>query len=186
MMLAGEVEAAKAMIAKNTELIRRSGAKTLVTSCPICFRIFRQNYNLKGIEILHHSQYIDRLIQDGKITVKYSPVRSVYHDPCDLGRGSGVYDEPRRLINAISILDDARDSRKDSLCCGASLADTVLGERQRRDIAHDAFSRLTEKRPDVLYTACPLCKKTFVGVSEGFPVEDIAQAVARNIIPNGK
>lgn len=184
MMLAGEVEAAKAMIAKNTELIRRSGAKTLVTSCPICFRIFRQNYNLKGIEVLHHSQYIDRLIQDGKITVKYSPVRSVYHDPCDLGRGSGVYDEPRRLINAISILDDARDSRKDSLCCGASLADTVLGERQRRDIAQDAFSRLTEKRPDVLYTACPLCKKTFVGVSGGFPVEDIAQAVARNMIPS--
>lgn len=60
------------MIAKNTELIRRSGAKTLVTSCPICYRVFRQQYDLKGIEVLHHSQYIDRLIQDGRITVKYS------------------------------------------------------------------------------------------------------------------
>ena len=182
MMLAGQEKAAAAMIAKNTELIRRSGAKTLVTSCPICYRVFRQQYDLKGIEVLHHSQYIDRLIQDGRITVKYSPVRASYHDPCDLGRGCGVYREPRRVIGAICELDQAHDSGKDSLCCGASLADTVLNERQRRDIAQDAFARLTENGQEVLITACPLCKKTFAGVSGGFPVEDIAQAVARNIV----
>ena len=182
MMLAGQVEAAKAMMAKNTELIRRSGAKTLVTSCPICYRIFRQHYNLKGIEVLHHTQYIDRLIQDGRITVRYTPIRASYHDPCDLGRGCGVYQAPRRVINAICDLDEAAESGKSSLCCGASLADTVLGERQRRDIAQDAFTRLTEKGQDVLYTACPLCKKTFTGVSDGRPVEDIAQAVARSLV----
>lgn len=182
MMLAGQVEAAKAMMAKNTELIRRSGAKTLVTSCPICYRIFRQHYNLKGIEVLHHTQYIDRLIQDGRITVRYTPIRASYHDPCDLGRGCGVYQAPRRVINAICDLDEAAESGKWSLCCGASLADTVLGERQRRDIAQDAFTRLTEKGQYVLYTACPLCKKTFTGVSDGRPVEDIAQAVARSLV----
>ena len=144
--------------------------------------MFRQQYDLKGIEVLHHSQYIDRLIQDGRITVKYSPVRASYHDPCDLGRGCGVYREPRRVIGAICELDQAHDSGKDSLCCGASLADTVLNERQRRDIAQDAFARLTENGQEVLITACPLCKKTFAGVSGGFPVEDIAQAVARNIV----
>ena len=185
MMLAGQVEAAKAMMAKNTELIRRSGAKTLVTSCPICYRIFRQHYNLKGIEVLHHTQYIDRLIQDGRITVRYTPIRASYHDPCDLGRGCGVYQAPRRVINAICDLDEAAESGKSSLCCGASLADTVLGERQRRDIAQDAFTRLTEKGQDVLYTACPLCKKTFTGVSDGRPVEDIAQAVARSLVSAG-
>ena len=89
------------------------------------------------------------------------------------------------MINAICDLDEAAESGKSSLCCGASLADTVLGERQRRDIAQDAFTRLTEKGQDVLYTACPLCKKTFTGVSDGRPVEDIAQAVARSLVSAG-
>ena len=181
MLLTGQVDAARAMIDKNKEIIKRSGAKTLVTSCPICFKVFNEQYGL-DIEILHHTQYIDRLISSGRIKVEHSDVNAVYHDPCDLGRGSKVYDAPRRVVSAVAELSDIKDSKRMSLCCGGSLANTVLNEKQRRDITLDAYGRLTAGRPDVLVTACPLCKKTFAGVSAGkVPVEDIAQTVVRNM-----
>lgn len=181
MLLTGQVDAARAMIDKNKEIIKRSGAKTLVTSCPICFKVFNEQYGL-DIEILHHTQYIDRLISSGRIKVEHSDVNAVYHDPCDLGRGSKVYDAPRRVVSAVAELSDIKDSKRMSLCCGGSLANTVLNEKQRRDITLDAYGRLTAGGPDVLVTACPLCKKTFAGVSAGkVPVEDIAQTVVRNM-----
>ena len=63
MLLSGKTAEAKAMIAKNTELIKKSGAKKLVLSCPICYKVFKDEYNLEGIEIQHHTQYIDELIK---------------------------------------------------------------------------------------------------------------------------
>ncbi|MBO5956772.1 MAG: 4Fe-4S dicluster domain-containing protein, partial [Bacteroidales bacterium] len=62
MMLTGKVKEAKALIEKNTELIKNSGAKRLVLSCPICYKVFKEEYQLEGIEILHHTQYINKLI----------------------------------------------------------------------------------------------------------------------------
>ena len=185
MLLSGQVDAARAMIMKNTEIIRRSGAKTLVTSCPICYKVFNEQYSLEDIKVLHHSQYIDSLISEGKISIGKTSLRAVYHDPCDLGRGSKVYKEPRRVVSAVATLDSLPgdiDAKK-ALCCGGSLANTVLSERNRRAVTLDAYSRLTVSQPDVLATACPLCKKTFVGVSDGgAKVMDIAQLVADNII----
>ncbi|MDD4820107.1 MAG: (Fe-S)-binding protein, partial [Flavobacteriales bacterium] len=185
MLLSGQTDSARAMMLKNTEIIRRSGAKTLVTSCPICYKVFNEQYSLEGVTVLHHSQYIDSLLQKGKIKVAPTSLHAVYHDPCDLGRGSKVYKEPRRVVSAIATLDSIPQDidAKKALCCGGSLANTVLSEKNRRAVTLDAYSRLTVSQPDVLATACPLCKKTFAGVSAGgAQVMDIAQMVADNII----
>ena len=95
LILAGRNEQAQEMIRKNTELIRQSGATTLLLSCPICYKVFRENYDLKGIRIVHYTEYFDELMRLGRINIKNSGEKIVYHDPCELGRGCKVYKEPR-------------------------------------------------------------------------------------------
>ncbi len=110
--LAGETDSARKMMQYNTELFRKHGITTLVTSCPICLKVFREDYALDGIEVLHHSEYILRLMRAGRLQVKHGATRYTYHDPCELGRGSGIYDEPRAVIEAVGELLEPAQTRE--------------------------------------------------------------------------
>ncbi|MEG2759618.1 MAG: (Fe-S)-binding protein, partial [Rikenellaceae bacterium] len=118
LMLSGEIESARKLMDFNKALIAKSGITTLVTSCPICLKVFKEEYDLKGVEIIHHTQYIDRLISQGRIKVNPTNLKYTYHDPCELGRGSKIYDEPRRVISVVGELVEAASNRENSRCCG--------------------------------------------------------------------
>ncbi|MBO5854093.1 MAG: 4Fe-4S dicluster domain-containing protein, partial [Bacteroidales bacterium] len=161
MMLTGKVNEAKALIAKNTELIKKSGAKKLVLSCPICYRVFKEEYQLDGIEILHHTQYINELIESDKLNIDRSDKRYVYHDPCELGRAFGIYDEPRNIIDNIGLLTQGKSDRDMSVCCGGSIGSLTMSMEERDEITKNSIRDLTLNQPDEIVTACPLCLKTF-------------------------
>ena len=175
--LLGQEKTAAMMVEKNTDIILQSSAQMLVTPCPICFKIFNEEYSLP-IPVLHHSQYIEQLIDKGAIKVNYTGLSAVYHDPCDLGRNSGLYRSPRQVIRATANLMDTQFERQEGLCCGAGVGNAVMTIDQRRKIAQEALKNLTAQKPDILVTACPLCKKTFAGAGSQL-VEDIAQVVVR-------
>jgi Fe-S oxidoreductase len=179
MMLAGQEKEARELINFNSEIIWKSGARTLVTSCPICYKVFRESYYL-DVEVLHHSQYIKRLIEEGTLRMNYSRSKVVFHDPCELGRGSGVYDEPREVLAHIADLQTTGFDGSDSLCCGGSLGNIKLDQENRNKIASDVVRKLTAENPDILATACPLCKKTLSKVT-ATRVADIAEIVADEI-----
>jgi Fe-S oxidoreductase len=179
LMMAGLDREARELINFNSEIIWKSGAHTLVTSCPICYKVFNESYHL-GVEVLHHSQYIKRLINEGTLRLNYSHRKVVYHNPCELGRGSGIYDEPLEVLAHVADLQRTEYDGEDSLCCGGSLANLKLDSQKRAKIATDTASELTKCKPDILATACPLCKKTFSNVTET-KVADIAEIVAGEI-----
>lgn len=181
MMMAGRLDQARQMIAKNTEIIRKSGASTLLLTCPICYRIFKEHYRLDGIEIIHHTEYIDRLISQGKISVSGDENKYVFHDPCELGRGCGIYEEPRRVLACAGEVVEAAKNRKESICCGGSLGSLTLGFDKRKSMTENALDNLTAASPDVIVTACPLCRSTFYRYADR-PVEDIAETVDKKII----
>lgn len=181
LMLSGETDAARKMVAYNTDLFRRHEITTLVTSCPICLRVFRESYRLDGIEVLHHTEYIDRLIASGRISVRAGEHAYTYHDPCELGRGCGIYDEPRRIITAVGRLLEPKHSRRDALCCGASLANTVIDDEQQKRIAKRMTDELVATHCDTIVTACPLCNKA-ISRAQGLPAQDVAEIVVKNIV----
>ena len=184
LMLAGQDKEARELINFNSKLILKSGAQVLVTSCPICYKVFRESYYL-NIEVLHHSQFIKRLIDDGTLKLNFLRKRVVYHTPCDLGRGSGVYQEPRDVLRYVSQLQKTDVDDGNSLCCGGSLGNMKISYHQRHKIATDAAAALTKDHPDVLATSCPLCKKTLAAATET-KVADIAEIVAEAIyVPSG-
>ena len=180
MLLSGKTAEAQAMMAKNTELIKKSGAKRLVLSCPICYKVFKEEYHLEGIEILHHTQYIDELIKQGKLKVDKNDINYVYHDPCELGRAFGVYDEPREVIESIGHLRKAKSEKELSICCGGSLGSFNLTQQERDEITANSVNDLMFNHPDEIVTACPLCLKTFVRKSP-VAVKDIAEVVANQL-----
>ena len=176
MLMAGRKDPAKEMIRKNTNIIKSSGATTLLLSCPICLKVFKEEYELDGIEIIHHTEFMDRLIAEGRLHVESSEVRYAYHDPCELGRGCGVYEQPRRVVAAAGQLVEGAKSGKESICCGGSLGSLSLGFEQRKLMTENAINNLTAENPDAIVTACPLCKTTF-GRYADRPVVDIVEVI---------
>ncbi len=181
MLLSGKTAEAQAMMAKNTELIKQSGATKLVLSCPICYKVFKEEYHLEGIEILHHTQYVDALVKQGKLKVGKNDVNYVYHDPCELGRAFGVYDEPREVLENVGKLCKAKSERELSICCGGSLGSFNLTQKERDEITENSVADLMFNHPDEIVTACPLCLKTFARKSP-VAVKDIAEVVASQLL----
>lgn len=165
---------------KNTALLKESHAQYLVTSCPICYQSFKKEYDLP-VKVLHHTEYIALMIKKGKLKLNKSDVKVAYHDPCELGRGCGIYNEPREVLDAVSQQVPVEKQGKDSICCGYNLGNTVLSLEQQMKVRNSARRNLTKNNPDLIATACPLCKKAFQHASSD-KVKDIAEIVAENII----
>jgi len=179
LMLAGNDREARELINYNSEIIRKSGAKTLVTSCPICYNVFRDSYYLEA-EVMHHTEYLKHLIDDGNLRFNYSGRKVVYHDPCELGRIAGIYDAPREVLSWVADLHEIPEREEKGLCCGGSLGNLILNPSKKAAIASDAVKRLTRNNPEMIVTSCPLCKKTFSQVSH-VKVSDIAEVTADEI-----
>lgn len=180
-MIAGRTDQARQLIEKNTALIKASGCQTLLLSCPICYKVFRESYDLPGIRIVHHSEFFNELVNDGTLVLEKKDVCYAYHDPCELGRGCGVYQAPRQLIGRASLLMEAAHNHSESICCGGSLGSLTLSFEQREPITRRALEDLVSGRPDAIATACPLCQFTFSRYSDR-PVRDIAEIVNNSII----
>lgn len=180
LMLSGETDAARKMVAYNTDLLRKHNITTLVTSCPICLRTFKENYHLDGIEVLHHSEYIERLVTEGILHLKQTTEQYTYHDPCELGRGLGIYDAPRNVISAMGNLREAKHNREHALCCGSSLANTVINDVQQQTIAKRMTQELEDTGCDTIVTSCPLCNKAIARTTT-LPTKDISELVVHNI-----
>ena len=166
---------------KNTDMIVKSGSTMLVTSCPICYQSFKKEYNL-DIPIMHHTEYIDMLIKQGRIKVRHDDRKVSYHDPCELGRGCGIYDEPRNVLSAVTNLQKTKFQREKSVCCGFNLGNTKLSIEEQTAIRNASLRNLTSKPVDSIVTACPMCKKAFQHATNEYPVRDIAEVVAENLI----
>lgn len=180
LMTVGQNHAAQKLIIKNQKDILASGAHTLVLSCPICYKVFKEDYNLGNIRILHHSEYILELIKENKIPSRQTSIKAIYHDPCELGRGSGIYEQPREVLNNFVKLVDINCEKEKAFCCGGSLANIKIQMNERDDIRNKVLDKYAKYDNDLIVTACPLCKKTFTK-GKDIEVKDIAEIVALSL-----
>lgn len=177
--MSGAFKMAEELIVYNTERIKNSGAKVLLCSCPICYRVFKEDYKL-DIIIMHHSEYINLLIKANRLSLKdKTNLTAIYHDPCELGRAFKIYKEPRLIINKIVNLQKIKDEKKRSLCCGGSIGILDIANEERKKITELTVKTLTADNPDYIITSCPLCKKTFSNTTD-VKVLDITELINNN------
>lgn len=157
--MAGRYSEAQALVDHNQLIINTSKPVIMVTSCPICLKTFKEDYQVDA-KLMHHSEFIHLLIEKEKIKVEHTGMLLSYHDPCELGRGLSIYNPPRQVLHQLGNLQPLEQEAAFSLCCGGSLGNTCLSSRQKDALKDHALGVLLENNPDTLVTACPLCKKT--------------------------
>jgi len=158
------VETFKKLAQFNAQMIKESGAKKIVFSCPEGYRTFKldyPNYVDLGCEVLHISELlVEKIGQNG---VKFKEIKKnvTYQDPCRLGRHLGIYESPREIIKAIPgiKLTEMEHSGDESICCGTS-AWTNCGSYSKK-IREERLFEAKATGAEVLVTACPKCQIHF-------------------------
>jgi Fe-S oxidoreductase len=164
----GLMEEARETASKAVQAIRASGVKRLVTSCGGCYTAFTSFYperlgvEIPDVEVQHLSQFLGRT-EKKKLALR-EPLRVTYHDPCSLGRHSGVYDAPRELLRSIEGLDlvEMSPTRAETICCGGGGGMWSIDRKMAMEMASRKLEKST-MGPDVdaVVTSCPMCYNNF-------------------------
>ena len=190
---AGHKEAAARSMQHNIDRIKEMGAKSVVMTCPGCYRMWRDEYyNITGqrppFDVSHSTEFIVRLIEQGKIRLGELNERITYHDPCDLGRNSKIFDEPRHIINRIPGLSFAEleDNREYCSCCGSGGDLLASNQDLSLDIARRKVNEILDTGVQTMVTACPACVRaiTMAKTAEKAQLDvlDIAQLVWKAMV----
>jgi Fe-S oxidoreductase len=160
----------------------------MVTTSPHCYDVFKHHYPMNGREVLHYTQYLAQLIQDGKLQFTNKIERRVtYHDPCYLGKQNGVYDEPRAVLKALPGLKlvEMDRSREKSLCCeGGGGRVWVEDPNPEKKLAAWRIDEALGVGAEVIATACPFCMQMLedavrtAGAQDKIKVLDVAELAA--------
>lgn len=177
---------------QNIATMNNYGVKKIVTTCPHCFNIIKNEYPALGgtYEVVHHSTYLQELINTGKLKVEggvFKGKRITYHDSCYLGRANEIYEAPRSVIEALDAdLVEINKCRTTGLCCGAGGAQMFKeDEPGNKRINTERTEQLIEVYPDVIAVACPFCNTMITDGVKGenkqddIKVVDIAELVAQ-------
>ena len=150
----------------NLDAIGKSGAKTVVMSCPECLRTFVKDYpdymGIKdlGFETMHTSELFADLMDKGKLNLKGTPKDATpmtYQDPCRLGRHLGIFDPPRRVLERLPGVElrEMRNNRGNAICCGTS-SWLNCGTYSKR-IQMGRLREAVDTTAKTMITSCPKC-----------------------------
>ncbi len=163
----GRLEQAKATIRHNVEQTKELGASRVVFSCPSCYHMWKHIYPEVleediGIDVLHATELLDDLIKQGAIEMGELDLTVTYHDPCDLGRKSGVFESPRHLLRSIPgvTLVEMSTSGGISECCGGGGNLESFSPDVGSEVSQRRVDRACEIEAQAIISACQQCERT--------------------------
>ena len=166
----------------NMRMFKEAGIKHIVTGDPHGFYSFSNEYPSKesNLKVQHYTQFINELMDQGKLKLSSKVNKKVtYHDPCYLGRHSGVYEEPRKLIKRIPglTLVEMENNKADSNCCGMGggrmwMEPPKKGFVTSQAIAEKRVQQGLDTGAEILLTACPFCNITLTDAVKALAKED--------------
>ena len=163
---------------QNIETIDGMGVRKIITQCPHCFNTLENEYPQLGgnYEVLHHSQFLEELIDSGKLDMTGAKLeeRMVYHDSCYLGRHNDVYMAPRKVLGSlkgIEIVEAERNGTK-GMCCGAGGARMWMEESTGKQVNVERSQELIATGATRIATACPFC---YIMIDDGVKAQGMEE-----------
>jgi Fe-S oxidoreductase len=147
---------------QNIQTFEKYKVKTVVTSCAHCFNTFRNEYPEQGgqFEVFHHSEYLKRLLDQGKLPMKSSSDRKItLHDPCYLSRHNHMTEDARSLLQQTSSqpLIELERNRQNSFCCGGGGGLSFTEEPSEQRVNRQRADEILKTDVDTVAVACPFC-----------------------------
>ena len=167
---------------QNIETLNLYKVKKIITTCPHCFNIIKNEYPALGgnYEVMHHTQFLQSLINEGKIKMKgggaFEGKKITYHDSCYLGRANGVYEAPRSVLQSLdNELVEMRRAGKQGLCCGAGGAQMFKeDEPGNKRINMERTEEALETGAEIIAVNCPFC---LTMMSDGIKAKEKQESV---------
>jgi len=183
------------MAYQNIQTLKNYGIKKIVTACPHCFNILKNEYPALGgnYEVIHHTVFLQQLIDEGKIKLKdggaFKGKKITYHDSCYLGRANNIYEAPRKVLEAFDTeLVEMKRCKTNGLCCGAGGAQMFKEEEKGTiRINSERTNEALGTGANIIAAACPFCNTMLTdGVKnaereDSVKVMDIAELVAASL-----
>jgi Fe-S oxidoreductase len=179
---------------QNIETFKVYDIKKIITICPHCYNIFKNDYpDLGGsYEVINYLELIEKFIESGRLklpAVEDKEVRITYHDPCYLGRANDIYETPRKVLRSLSSgLIEMERNRSFALCCGAGGAQMFKeAEKGEKEIFIERTEEALKTGASVIATACPFCMTMmtdgikYKNSEEKVKNYDIAELVAESL-----
>jgi len=183
----GEEGRFQELVMQNVAVFKNHNIKRIVTFCPHGYNTFRNEYSkfIDGLEVYHHSQIIEKLIEDGKLAISKESIVYTYHDPCYLGRINGEYDAPRFIIQKAGDLVEMDRSKSKSFCCGGGGANYWYKVNEKEPISHIRIEEASGKSNN-LVVSCPFCLNMLEDAArttgkEKMTVKDISEIIAEQL-----
>ena len=191
LLLAGDEHSAKEYARHNVEVLESRGVKRLITGCSGCYRVFKWEYpKLLGgdlkFEVLHTLEYLLEKLESGELKPEKTDERVIYHDPCELSRLGGLIEEPRKVLAYLTNDWTEFDEHGiDVRCCGGGGLLQASNNEARLAIVKKRLEEAKSLGAEVITSACPSCKLTFVDGARAHEVDievlDLVELVAKQL-----
>lgn len=183
------------MAYQNIQLLNGYNIKKIVTICPHCFNIIKNEYPALGgsYDVMHHSTFLQGLIDEGKIKMKengsFKGKKITYHDSCYLGRANNIYEAPREVLKALDVeLTEMKHCRSKGMCCGAGGAQVFKEEEPGKiRVSTKRTQEALDTGAGILASNCPYCMTMLIDglkaneAEEKMEVLDLAEMVAASM-----
>ena len=180
---AGMPDKVKALMDHNLKRVEQIGAKAIVFTCPSCFHTWKHLYK-PDVEMYHSSQMLSRMIKDKRIPLNEINATVTYHDPCDLGRNSGIFEEPREVLKSIPgiKLVELPTNHQLSTCCGGGGNLEMVDPELAGKVAQMKIDEILKTGADMVVSSCQQCLRTISSRARrqniDLVVKDLAELVA--------
>ena len=186
----GEEGRYQELVLQNMETFTGNNVKKIVTACPHCLNTFRNEYPKFGLkaEVIHHSQFLAQLVQEGKLKVKKNQDTVTLHDPCYLGRINGEFDNTRNIVSSTGNLVEMARSREKSMCCGAGGGNYWYKVQGQKKVSSLRIEQALETGAKKLAVACPFCMPMLQDALSGtdksgqMEIKDVAELISENLV----
>jgi heterodisulfide reductase subunit D len=157
---------AQELIRHNIEGVKAKGAHSIIFSCPSCYHTWHENYHT-DLKLFDSTQFILNLIREGKIQFEEKKIRVTYHDPCDLGRASGIYEAPRAILRSmpgVEFIELANHGERCKCCGGGGLLEMVDPELSAA-LAREKIKEIQATGAELVITSCQQCVRTILSTA---------------------